>query len=63
MTLKDVWESKGLSPTQVAAQANISITTLYKMNRKEHVASRTIAAVCKALSITRDEYERLQTNG
>jgi DNA-binding Xre family transcriptional regulator len=60
MTLKDVWEQKGLSPTQVAAQAGISTPTLYKMLHKEKVASRTIADVCRVLGITRKEYDKLE---
>jgi len=59
MTLRELWESRGLSPTRVAAQAGISTPTLYKMNRKEHVAARTIVSVCKALGITRQDYEAL----
>jgi len=60
MTLKALWESKGLSPTQVAGITNISITTLYKMNRKEKVSSRTIADTCRVLDITRQEYDALE---
>jgi len=62
MTLRDIWESRGLSPTQVAGLANISATTLYKMNRKEHVSSRTIVDVCKVLGINKEKYESLQSD-
>ncbi len=58
-TLRDVWERKGLSPTWVAAQASISTTTLYKMNRKEHVAERTVARVCEVLNISQQQYDAL----
>lgn len=59
MTLRELWEDRGFSPTQVAAQAGITTTTLYKMNRKESVSSRTIASVCHVLNITRDQYREL----
>lgn len=59
MTLREVWELRGLSPTQLAAQANISTTTLYKMNKGEKVSNRSIIAVCQALGITRDQYDIL----
>ena len=59
MTLIELWERKGLSPTAVAAQAGISPTTLYKMARKEHVARRTIVRVCEVLGISRQDYEAL----
>lgn len=60
MTLRELWEQRGLSPTQVAGQANISTTTLYKMNRKEPVARRTVASVCNVLNISREEYQTLE---
>jgi DNA-binding Xre family transcriptional regulator len=62
MTLKQVWEEKGLSPTEVAGRAGISTTTLYKMNRKERVNSRNIANVCNVLSITRQQYDELEAD-
>jgi DNA-binding Xre family transcriptional regulator len=62
MTLRELWESKGLSPTQVAAQAGISTPTLYRMNQKEHVTAKTIVGVCKALGISRQDYEALDAD-
>lgn len=60
MTLQDLWEQKGFSPTQLAAQAGITVNTLYRMNRKESVRGTTIASVCRVLEITRKEYDKLE---
>ena len=60
MTLKETWELLQLTPTQVAAQAGISVPTLYKMNRKERVSSRIVARVCEVLCISVEEYKNMQ---
>ena len=60
MTLKDVWEVRQLSPTEVAGQAGISLPTLYKMNRKERVHKNNIRAVCQVLGISEGEYKELE---
>lgn len=61
MTLKELWEDKGFSPTQLAAQAGISTQTLYRMNKKDtSVSGKTIASVCRVLEITRKEYDQLE---
>ncbi len=62
MTLREIWENKGYSPTQVAAAANISVTTLYKVNRKEQVSNRTLIDVCKALGVSRQQYDQLEAD-
>ncbi len=62
-TLKDLWENRGISPTQLAAQAGITTPTLYKMNKKERVAAASIVSVCKALGITRKQYDELDKGG
>lgn len=62
MTLRELWEGQKLSPTQLAAMAGISVTTLYAMNRKERVARRTIVAVCSELGITPQEYQKLEAD-
>lgn len=60
-TLRDLWESKGLSPTELAARAGISQMTLYRMNRRDsNILARNIAKVCQQLGITREEYDRLE---
>lgn len=60
-TLRDIWERKRLSPTEVAGLARISLPTLYKMNKKEGgVRKRTIRDVCEVLGITQEEYEDLE---
>lgn len=59
-TLKEIWESQGLTPTQVAAQAGISPSTLYKIARKEKVASRNLVRVLQVLGISRQQYENLR---
>lgn len=59
-TLKEVWESKGFNPTQLAAQANISTQTLYRMNRKDAtVRTQNIVRVCTILDITPEYYKSL----
>jgi DNA-binding Xre family transcriptional regulator len=58
-TLKDLWEIDELTPTECAAKAGISVATLYKMNRKEHVSSSTVGSVCRVLGISRDVYALL----
>lgn len=59
-TLKDIWESKKLSHTQAAGLADISVGTLYKINRKESVKKRTLLKVLDALKISEQEYEQLE---
>lgn len=58
-TLRDLWMSKRLTSTEVAAAAGISPPTLYKANRKEVIAERSIVAICQVLGITRQEYDAL----
>lgn len=60
MTLKNLWEQAGLTPTEVAGRAGISLPTLYKMVRKERVHRNNIRAVCQVLSISEDMYQHLQ---
>jgi DNA-binding Xre family transcriptional regulator len=62
MTLRDIWISKGMTSTQVAAAARCSIPTLYKMNRREEqgVAFGIIKRVCAVLGLTLDEFDRLE---
>lgn len=57
MTLKEKWESMSLSAMDVAAMARLSLPTVYKMNKKETVSNRSINDLCKALNITRSEYD------
>ena len=60
-TLRDLWIAKGMSSTQVAGKANISVPTLYRMNRREEpVSLKTINDVCRVLGITRREYDALE---
>lgn len=60
MTLKELWERRDMTPTEVAGQAGISLPTLYKMNRKENVHRNNIDAVCRVLGITRQQYNQLE---
>jgi DNA-binding Xre family transcriptional regulator len=61
MTLRGLWESKGLSPTEVAARAGISVNTLYRMNRRDPtVSGKNVAKVCSALDIDRSTYDKLE---
>ena len=60
MTLRELWEQKRLSPTELAGQARISVPTLYKINRKEPVREGNIKAVCRVLDITRDQFNELE---
>lgn len=53
-TLRQVWESQGLTLTQTARTANISDTTLAKLNRGELVSNVTKLRVCSALGISMD---------
>jgi len=62
MTLKELWEQQGYTPTQLAGQSGISVPTLYKMNRKDRVAPRTIDDVCRVLDITRQDYQNLEAD-
>jgi len=59
-TLRDLWKARGMTSTRLAGQAGISVPTLYKMNRKEQVAMRTIDDVCRVLGITRADYDALE---
>lgn len=59
-TLRDLWIWQGLSSRDAAKLAHIRHPTLYKMNRKERVSLRTMVKVCKALGITRAEYDALE---
>jgi DNA-binding Xre family transcriptional regulator len=60
-TLRDVWIEKGMNSTEVAAQAHISVPTLYKLNRKEKgVAIGIVQRVCAVLGLSLDEYVTLE---
>ena len=60
-TLRDVWISKGMNSTEVAAAAKCSVATLYKLNRKETqgIAFGIIQRVCQVLSLSLDEFAAL----
>jgi DNA-binding phage protein len=59
-TLRDVWVQQGLTSTQVAGLAKVSVPTLYAMNRKEgNVSFATVQAVCQILGLTLAEYAAL----
>lgn len=60
MTLKDLWESRGILPTTLAGQAGISVPTLYKIARKEHALRNNVKAVCDVLGISLAEYQQLE---
>jgi DNA-binding XRE family transcriptional regulator len=53
-TLRQIWESQGLSQTAAARKADVSANTIAAMNKGETVSSLTIAKVCKALGITQE---------
>jgi len=59
-TLRDVWIEKEMNSTQVAAAADITVATLYRMNRKEKdVRFNKVVAVCKVLGLSLDQYAAL----
>lgn len=59
-TLRDIWKQKGMTSTQVAGLAGISVPSLYKLNRKEEdVNFSTVRAVCKVLGLSLDEFANL----
>ena len=60
-TLKDVWESQGLSGAEVARQANISYPTLLRVARKDRsVSVPVLVRVCHVLQISVDYYQSLE---
>jgi DNA-binding Xre family transcriptional regulator len=60
-TLRDIWLSRGMNSTQVAAAARCSVPTLYKLNRKEDegVAFAIVKRVCVVLGLSLDQYDQL----
>jgi DNA-binding Xre family transcriptional regulator len=60
MTLREVWEGKGLTATDTAINAGISQTTLYKANRKEFVSRAVVARICQVLELSMEEFEALK---
>lgn len=59
-TLKDLWENRGLSSTQVAGMARISVPTLYKANRKENLNPQILFRICSVLGISKADYDKLE---
>jgi len=59
-TLKEVWESKGLTIEEVAAKADVSTQTVYRINRGQHVLFKSLRRVCQAIGITVEEYKALE---
>jgi DNA-binding Xre family transcriptional regulator len=58
-TLKEVWEGKGLSVEEVAAKADVSTMTVYRINKGQHVSFKSLRRVCQAIGITVEEYKAL----
>lgn len=59
-TLRDIWVAKGMRSMEVAAAAGVTVSTLYRCNRKEdNVQFSTVVAVCKVLGLSLDEYASL----
>jgi DNA-binding Xre family transcriptional regulator len=59
-TLRDLWIARGMTSTEVASRAGISVPTLYRANRKERVYNKNLKDICKVLGITLDEYNALE---
>ena len=59
MTIRQIRESQGLTPTQLAAKANVSAQTVYRIERGDPVGRVYIARVCNALGVKMDEVEGL----
>jgi len=59
-TLKEIWDNKGLTIEEVAAKADVSIQTVYRINRGQHVSLKSLRRVCQALDITIEQYKALE---
>jgi len=60
MTLKDARENSGMSPTEVAGAARVSVSFLYKAEEGKDAVSRTLVArICKVLQVDVTQIEGL----
>lgn len=59
-TLRDIWTQRGMTSTEVASRAGISVPTLYRANRKERVYPKNLKDICRVLNITLAEYDQLE---
>jgi len=62
-TLKEIWDNQGLTIEEVAARADVSIQTVYRINRGQHVSLKSLRRVCQALGITIEQYKALDKDG
>lgn len=52
MTLKEARENSGMSPSEVAGSARVSVSFLYKAEEGAEPVSRTLVArICQALKV------------
>jgi len=59
-SLREIWEAKELTATELAAQCNVSVGTIYAANRKARIKGQTVAAICRVLGISKAEYDQLR---
>lgn len=59
MTIREIRENQGLTPTQLAAKANVSAQTVYRIERGDPVGRVYIARVCNALGVKMEDVSGL----
>jgi len=59
MNIREIREKQGLTPTQLAAKANVSAQTVYRIERGDPVGRVYIARVCNALGVQMENVEGL----
>jgi transcriptional regulator with XRE-family HTH domain len=59
-TIRQLREDAGLTTTELAAKAGVSVQTLYRIERGEPVSRMYVARVCKALNVAPDMVQGLK---
>jgi transcriptional regulator with XRE-family HTH domain len=60
-TLRELWTSKGLTEEDIAVKADVSLRTVSRANKGQHVSTRMLRRVCTALDITVEQYRIMYT--